>query len=591
MTIEIDFNPPVEATSVDDIEAYRAEPKQGVDPKEVFPQSVASGGPTSEGVIGWTRINPNAYREDISLIVEIAEDEDFTENHQRRVVDSETITPTHDYTVKVDLDESNLSLEDDHRYYFQFEYNGVTSQTGRFRTLPDENTSPENIRFAVVSCQDYQNGYYGAFHHVAKENVDFLVHLGDSIYEVIDGRFALHPETYDEHDVGMLQSEKGSETGVVHELKDYRHLYRTYHSNRFFQEALERHTRIDTWDDHEFANDIHWEYGSRAPKATPRAPKHPLDGNPERMRRLVGDALKAWDEYTPARVEYNRNTEEINESLKLYQKYQFGDLVTLLMTDERLFRTKPQPRQVKTRLRNWIKNRLSLSANSNDTDKTMLGKKQRKWFISELHGSKTNWTVWGNEVLTLPLRVHLPFYNHEAWDGYEEEREELMREVLASLHMVSRHGESHRGVRNFITLTGDMHSYLAGYQRTGYPEDTRIGVELMTPSITSINISEAIPKVLRQKKGRISDITEFLVSTIGDPTVSKMISRTSKKGIRNVEFFGSHEHGYSIATFTPDHCTYQAYSVDKTENSADAERKLAIEVRIPNGQIEIQKLT
>lgn len=587
MITEIDFAPPIKAAAVDDIKPHRTEPRSAIPTEEVFPQSVASGDPSPRGAILWTRIDPDAYVEEISLIVEIAQDERFGENLHQRVVNAEAITPKHDYTVKVDLDESELNLEADHWYYYRFEYNGVTSKIGRCKTLPDEDSSPESVQFAVVSCRDYQNGYYGAYQHIAGEAVDFLVDLGDFIYEVTDGRYALDSEAYPEHGIGTLPSEGGQKTGIVHNLHDYRYLYQTYHSDRFLQTALERHTRIHVWDDHEFTNNIYWDRKTGAP----RAPGHPYDKDPDRMERLVRDALQAWWEYTPARVKYDPEAEEVNELIRLYRIFKFGDLFELIVTDERLYRTQPEPSpsRVRNRLRNWLKNRLStwvpLSAPTEDSDQTMLGEKQREWFIGEIHDSQARWTVWANEVLTLPLAVPLPHYLYEAWDGYESERKQLMQEIKASQMLVSLRGKG-PGIRNFVTLTGDMHSYLIGYQRTTYPQNNLVGVELMTPAMTSINIAEAVIEGLRRTGSRIGTTTEFLVSDAMEPLVSAIIPRV----ISNVEFFNSHEWGYSVVTFSTEHCTYRAYSVDKTKNSAGAERKLITEVRIPEGRTEIQKM-
>lgn len=585
--MHIDFDPPVAAAAVDSIESYRMEPNPEVPPEHVFPQSVASGDPTSKGVILWTRIAPDTYAEDIPLTVEIADDKHFTKNHQEGVIKPEKLSSDDDYTIKVDLDESDIELEADTHHYYQFEYNGVESQIGRCKTLPDSEASPESIRFVVTTCQDYQNGYFGAAHYIAEEDVDFLVDLGDFIYEVTDGRYALHSDTYPDHDSDPFPSDEGRETGIAHELDDYRHLYRTYHSDRFLQESLERHTRIHLWDDHEFANDIYWDYELRSP----RAPGHPADGDPERMRRLVRDALKAYWEYTPTRAEYDPDAEDIKDVFTTYRSFQFGDLVTLIATDERLFRTQPQPKRTRTRLREWLTNRFStwapLAPRSDQSDQTMLGTEQRAWFIDEVHDTHATWTVWANEVLTLPLPIRLPFYNHEAWDGFEAERKHLMREVKASQMMTSRRSEERRGVRNFITLTGDMHSYLVGYQRTAYPENTRVGVELMTPSITSINIAEAIVKVLGQTEGRNSNITEFLAANVLDSAISMLIPKI----VPNVEVFGSHEWGYSVVTFTPEHCIFRVYSVDKTKNTDDTTRKLLTEIRVPDDQIDIQEVS
>lgn len=594
--MRIDFNPPVEATPVEattaDVEAVRMELKPDVPPEEVFPQSVSSGDPSPRGAILWTRIHPDAYEEDVPLIVEIARDEKFESDLQQRLVDSSVLTPDHDYTVKVNLDESELDLEADSWYYYQFEYDGVRSQTGRCKTLPNNDATPESVRFALVTCQDYQNGYYPAYHYVAQEAVDYLIDLGDFRYEVNNGKFTRdgRPDSYPGHEIGAFPSEieSGQETGIAHDLRDYRHLYQTYHSDQFLQRALEQHTRIFCWDDHEFANNIYWDRQT----GSPRAPGHPYDGDPDRMKRLVRDALQAWWEYTPTRVEYKPQTREIKDVITLYRTFQFGDLVKLIVTDERLHRDQPQPQpaRVKNLLRNELEDHLPTgiagSSSENDLDQTMLGKRQREWFINEIHNSESLWTVWCNEVLTLPIKIPLPKIFHDAWDGFDEERELIMREINSSQMLVSLGKRSH-GVRNFITLTGDMHSYLAGYQQTIYPEENAVGVELMTPALTSLNITEALIRGVGRRESRIGRITKTLAPAITKTVLSTFIP----KAIRNVKFFNSRGWGYSVVTFTREHCTYRAYSVDKTKDSPDAPRKLVTELRVPRDRIEIKKIT
>lgn len=153
---------------------------EAADPAETFPQSVASGGPTPEGVIIWTRIAPEVFDADEPLGVQVAWDDGFADIVYEGVVDTAERIRAHDHTVKVDLDGH---LKPDQSFQYRFTYRSVASRTGRCRTLPAPDASPESIRFAVLACQNYLNGYYPAFHHVAEEDVDFIVHVGDFIYE------------------------------------------------------------------------------------------------------------------------------------------------------------------------------------------------------------------------------------------------------------------------------------------------------------------------------------------------------------------------------------------------------------------------
>jgi alkaline phosphatase D len=132
-----------------------------------------------------------------------------------------------------------------------------------------------------------------------------------------------------------------------------------------------------------------------------------------------------------------------------------------------------------------------------------------------------------------------------------------------------------------------MHSYLAGYQRREYPSvlgsaiagrrtdrRDRVGVELMTPAVTSVNIAEAVGV----EDGWLAAATEPLLSGAVETLFP------------HVEFFNSHEWGYSIVDFTREACTYRAYSVDKSVDSAEAERSLLVTLRIPDGRVAIERM-
>lgn len=560
MAIDCDLNPPVSPAAISEVDAVWPSRKTGVAPQTVFPQSIASGGPSPTGVILWTRIDPDAHETGEPLFVEVSEDESFTDVRYEGVVDPDALTSDHDYTVKVDLDGE---LEAHHQYYYRFIYTGVTSRIGRCRTLPEPNSAPDSIRFAVLTCQHYQNGYYGAYHHIAEENVDFLVHLGDYIYETAANQYrGIGSDDYPDR-----QIELPSGHTIAWGLEDFRQLYRTYGSDQFLQAALERHTIIHGWDDHAIANNLYWDYEADAPKA----PNHPKGDDPAFMRQYTADGIQAWWEYTPARITYDPDADHLHDMFQLWRRFRFGNLVTLVMTDERLFRTAPLC--VQHPILQW----LPFCSVSNDPERTMLGTEQLEWFLDEVRDSQSLWTVWGNEVLTLPLRIGVGplsvYPKQDAWDGYGSERERIMYEV--------KYGE----VQNFVTLTGDMHTSLAGYQRLEYPDpiqqwatdartkrSRRVGVELMTPAITSVNIAEAVGV----ENGLLADVTEPL------------LSGAVKALVPHIEFFNSHEWGYSVVEFTPEECTYRAYSVDKSINSAEAEKSLLTSLRIPDGRVDIQ---
>ncbi len=537
-------------------ETARTDTDPDADPDGTFPQSVASGGPTPTGVILWTRLAPDVFDPAEPLTVQVAADDDFDEVvYAGAVTDAERIR-AHDYTVKVDLDGH---LQPDTAYTYRFVYDGVASRTGRCRTLPRPDVSPDSVRLAVLTCQDYLNGYYPAYHYVAEEDLDFVVHLGDFIYESDSGVF----KGWGSHEYPDRAKSLPSGRDHAHSLSDYRYLYRTYRTDRFLQEALESHTLIAGWDDHEMVDDIYWDSETDAP-----AGNHPRSDDPAFMTELVADAMHAWWEYMPARVEYDPAGESLQERFRLWRDIQLGDLVELVMTDERLFRDPP---------REAIPTVDNVGPHREPRGRTMLGDEQHEWLLDTVTDSTATWTVWADEVLTIPFRLGsgpLSVYPVQGgWDGYTRERQRIAEAVAGA------------GVDNFVTITGDMHCYIAGYQQSSYPgrvtggegvaQGERIGVEFMTPAITSVNVAEAL-HLARGWRGRLTE-----------PLLSRLVTAMNP----HIEFFDSHNWGYSVVEFTPEECRYVGYAVDKTENSPDADREVLAAFRVPEGEVTLEDVT
>jgi len=538
-------------------EAFEFDP--AANPDAVFPQSVASGGPTEDGVILWTRIALEHFHADTPLGVEVANTDAFEDVVYRGVVTDAAAIAGHDYTVKVDLDGL---LDPGREYAYRFVYDGVASRTAYCRTLPAGDASPESLSLVVLTCQNYANGYYGAHENVAEEDVDFVVFVGDFIYESDVGAFKrfASPELPDR------EKDLPSGHDRVNGVEDYRYLYRLYRSDRSLQRLCERHTVIPAWDDHEIADDIYWDYAADAPAAN-----HPRGDDPAFMTRLTADAIHVWWEFMPARIDYDPAASRLQDRFQLWREVEFGDLVHLVMTDERLFRSPPPDCLVPTE---------RATAPDNETPpRTMLGAEQGEWFLETMADSDARWTVWSDEVLTIPARIGagpLTFYPVVGgWDGYRRERQHIT-DAIAEMDL-----------RNFITVTGDMHSYVVGYQQTAYPDglaalldgetgaSTRIGVEFMTPALTSITVGEALGLNHLPAQGLIE----------------RLANRFVRAQNPHIEYFNGTHNGYSVVEFTRDHCTYRAYSVDKTVPPERAERNLVIAYRVPDGEVELHDVT
>lgn len=447
---------------------------------------------------------------------------------------------------------------------FGIDLSTVTSAVGlgTVKRFPNGAQRQSALSFAVCTCQDYLNGYYTPYGHVADEDVDFLLHLGDFIYESAAGQYkGLGSPELPGRTLGLPSGKELAWT-----LEDFRYLHRTYRSDRQLQRALEQHTLIATWDDHAVANNRFWDHDHEAPVL----PDHPRGNTSSIARRITAAGIRAWVEYLPTRVGYDPDADHLHESFRLYRRIQFGDLLDLLVTDERFYRSRPP---------DWTDVRLADAKiglrQGWDSDRTMLGETQREWFLDRIRTGEVQWTGWANEVLAMPLRIGVGsaavYPKFDAWDGYTAKRALVFQSLAA--------------VQNTITLTGDMHSYLAGYQtnaatdqsggRITDPDDPAdpVGVELMTPAVTSVNIAEAI------------GIDGPFVGPITKPLVSGGIKRMNP----HFRLFESHHWGYSVVEFTQDACNYTAYVVDKTPGSSSGVKRRLAGLSVPSGCPEIQR--
>jgi alkaline phosphatase D len=533
---------------------------------DVFSLSVASGDPSPTGVVLWTRIAPAHYSPQESLTFEVANDVQFQKLVLTADVAPEDFGPDRDHTVHLDLDGW---LQSGRTYYYRFSYRQVVSRIGRCRTLPRPDARPASLRLGVVTCQDYTNGYYGAFAHLALEDVDFIVHLGDQIYESVgDPAFQFLP--YPDRQVVLP---RGQSAAI--DLADFRHLYRQYRSDPLFQQCLENHTLIAIWDDHETANDCYWDYDRNTLGAPshPITTQHPDGGDPAALRQLKLDAQRAWAEFIPARVTFDPAASHPFAALSIYRSFQFGQLAELFCTDERTYRS-PHPCGEDQRT-------LTFGCDQQtDPEQSMLGPTQRDWFTAGVTGSAALWKVWANEVFLGPLKLgpnenRQLFLNLDAWDGYSGERSAILQQF------------AEHGMRNLVALTGDLHCYMAAYLKTDYnrrsnlPGRNLVGVEFMTPAVTSSTLIDFLLAALEP-----ADRVALQTAEARQPS-RFYFENLAKATNPHIHFFNGQAWGYSIVEFTPRDCTYSAYSVDTSVNSATAAKRLIRQIRVPVNQVRM----
>ncbi|XXY52424.1 alkaline phosphatase D family protein [Sorangium sp. So ce269] len=315
-----------------------------------FPQSVASGDPRPESVVLWTRLGAGDGKTDLNLALVVALDEAFTQLVELRLTSSAvaatgpggtrvpvTARAEFDHCVKVKV----TGLSPGTTYYYRFYYttgNGCfSSRVGRTRTAPAPDADVP-VRFAFVSCQDYVGRFYNAYAALARQPIDFIVHLGDYIHETTGDPSSQAPSqerTIAFSDVNGAIALKADdiEFHAARSLSNYRELYRTYRADRALQRVHERLPMIATWSDHEFSDDCH---GATAAH---------LDGQDaekeDEDRRKA--ANQAWFEYMP--VDYRAGDDfqysaavKYPEDITIYRDFTFGKHVHLVMTDLRSYR-------------------------------------------------------------------------------------------------------------------------------------------------------------------------------------------------------------------------------------------------------------
>ena len=301
-----------------------------------FPQSVASGDPTASGMILWTRLTPASVTGTDILALEVALDVNFTQIQLRVRIPAGQISAALDYTLRIDLDRH---LQANTIYYYRFIYQNVSSRTGRARTLPHKNDDLfSSLKLAVLNCQDYTNGYYGAFGFIAADpTIDFVLHVGDFIYETTGGT-SFQSGPFPDRNL-ILPTDPASTAALG--LADYRFLYQSYRSDPNLRDTLENYTWMIMWDDHEMANDQYHDYSNTTyPNGSQGAPDHPYTTNPsaygngnsaDLLHQLKLDSQQAWFEYTAVRARFNEASNDIFGRLQIYRDFRFGTLVEFFL--------------------------------------------------------------------------------------------------------------------------------------------------------------------------------------------------------------------------------------------------------------------
>jgi len=395
-----------------------------------FTLGVASGDPAADSISLWTRLAPRPL-DDGGIPMRPAEvDWEISEckNFSRIVRKGRSIAwPEYGHVVKPRV----AGLAPGQAYHYRFRFGRFESRVGRFRTAPAADDD-RAVRIGVVSCNRFEDGWFHAFRHLMADDVDFVFHAGDYIYEKASRG-------------DRMRSHVGDE---CHTLADYRRRYAQYRLDPDLQDLHAATPFVATWDDHEVSGN--W------------AGLHDRFGTPEKVFAVRhAAAFQAYWEVMPFDVPAIRPGGE----LRLYRAIRYGANLDLIVLDSRQYRDdqacgdgSPKP----------------LCPEADDPDRTMLGDRQVEWLRERLAASGQHWPVIGRQVPSFRMDYgpgELEAVSMDKWDGYPHAQQRFDR-MLAD------------AARPPVTLAGDAHAHFAAQRRdpvSGRP----FGADVVATSVTS----------------------------------------------------------------------------------------------------------
>lgn len=487
-------------------------------PAPEFLFGVASGDPLADRVILWTHARFAGSDESVSLGFEVATDATFA-----TVVASGTVVASaaSGHTAKVDA----TGLQADTRYFYRFTHGLTRSPVGQTRTLP---LNPSQVQMAVVSCSNFPAGFFHVYAEIARSPAQYLIHLGDYIYEYgVDG--------YASANAGAL-GRLSVPANELLSLDDYRRRHAQYKSDPDSKTVHAAMPLIAVWDDHEVANNAYLLGAQEHNPAT--------EGTWEARRAA---AVQAYHEWMPIRTGSDR--------LRIFRSFQFGNLLSLHMLDTRLVGRERQVDIGDLAGLNGPAARTAAITQYANPSRQLLGTAQLQWLQGQLAASSATWQVLGSQVLMARMEIPATIlsalnpanvtpaaqaagqqaindyltaratpaaqrtpaqvalldpatnprlgYNLDAWDGYIAARETVLG-TAAQLgrRLVSLAGDTHNAWHSNLTLMG-----LANPAQRGF----KVGEEFATPSVSSPGLEEYLRTIPpAQVKGIFENVVEDL---------------------------------------------------------------------------------
>jgi alkaline phosphatase D len=401
-----------------------------------FREGVVSADPTPSSIALWTRVDDAEGSG--RVLLEVARDDGF-----RSVVTRERIATSGavNHAVKAQVG----GLKPHTEYFYRFATGADDSPVGRFRTAAPADSN-EPVRFAFWSCQDYAHGYYNAHELMAREDLDFMVCLGDYIYA----------ETYHTMEDGtavrrdMIGRDARDETHArdAVTLADYRRKWSLYRSDEALRRVHQKFPMIYIPDDHEVQNN--WVGGEQGGGLGPKQMYSAARGRAAR---------KAFFEANP----------RFPGGTRLYRSLKFGRTAELFVMDQRSYREN-QP----------CGDAITPPCAELPQPRAFLGRPQMDWLKRSLASSQAAWKLLANEVMVMPtIALGNSYLNYDSWQGYPGEREELLAHIRD------------RQIKDVVFVTGDIHTFIAGDVQVGVDgKGESVALELVGGSVTSQGLGE-----------------------------------------------------------------------------------------------------
>ncbi|KAI4114680.1 MAG: hypothetical protein LQ345_004579 [Seirophora villosa] len=384
-----------------------------------------------------------------------------TDRNLASTADSGTVYTSSDtdYTVKVEAS----SLSPYTQYYYQFSVCGssnVSSPVGRTKTTPAPTDLVTKIGLAIYSCSNFPFGFFNAYGNVArKDSVDYVVFLGDYIYEYANGDYG------DGQSIGRIPLPDRQ----IYTLYDYRKRLATYRTDLDLLLSHQQFPWIPVWDDHEIADNT---YRDGSSELNNTEASFIMDGGVSVDQRKM-NAVRAYFEWMPIRQV------EMDDNLRIWRSFSIGSLLDLVILDTR---------QYDRSITDLYWNTEYVAQISNDAGRSMMGSRQENWFFNQLTSSAkrgATWRVIGSQTVFSRINASSAYgnvdpFNYDQWDGYLASRNRTFQTLYDN------------NIGNNIVVSGDSHanwvSDLVWLGQTPYDVSSgngSIGVEFAGSAVSS----------------------------------------------------------------------------------------------------------